>query len=251
MKKILISVISHGHGKYITKLFESLAKITLPKGFSLGFVLTINIPEPDIFLGDFPFHLKIVNNVSPRSFGDNHNQAFNFEECDLFFVVNPDVTITNTHFERFILFCEQNALQSGVIAPLCFNPNGAAEDNFRLYPTPRNLFLRYFGHFIGCDLDEGNKFDWASGLFICISSKNFSLVNGFDTSFFMYVEDTDLCFRLKAKGLDTLKFSEYFIVHDARRESRRNKKYFIWHCASLLRFWWRFYIRGLLPSSFK
>lgn len=36
------------------------------------------------------------------------------------------------------------------------------------------------------------KFDWLAGMFLVVNSTSFKKLQGFDTVFFMYVEDCDL-----------------------------------------------------------
>ena len=52
---------------------------------------------------------------------------------------------------------------------------------------------------------EPKVVDWVIGAFMLTKKKYFDMVGGFDyKTYFMYVEDMDLCHELKLKGLKTV-----------------------------------------------
>src|SRR5690606_34553554 len=85
----------------------------------------------------------------------------------------------------------------------------------RSFPSPRvaayrflglgNLFpqSRVFGRYNLTYLDgnQTHEVDAVSGSVLCVRTETFRAAGGFDEDFFMYGEDLDLCFRIKAMGL--------------------------------------------------
>lgn len=55
--------------------------------------------------------------------------------------------------------------------------------------------------------------DWITGAFMLIPKKLYDQVGGFDEDIFMYVEDTDLCYRLKRLGFKVIYSPTASIVH--------------------------------------
>ena len=55
--------------------------------------------------------------------------------------------------------------------------------------------------------------DWVSGAFMLIRKSDFKRINGFDTDFFMYVEDVDLCKRLADIGKKCVFQSDLGYIH--------------------------------------
>ena len=69
-------------------------------------------------------------------------------------------------------------------------------------------------------------------------ASTFRTLGGFDTRFFMYVEDCDFCIRALQIGCKLEDVTTISVKHDARRKSRKIfSKYAYWHMQSLLKYW--------------
>ena len=66
----------------------------------------------------------------------------------------------------------------------------------------------------------------------------FRAVGGFDSRFFLYYEDVDLCARLRLAGFDIQVVTTAQVIHDARRDSHRRLRYFAFHVTSI----WRYFM---------
>lgn len=64
----------------------------------------------------------------------------------------------------------------------------------------------------------------------------FQEMSGFDTRYFLYYEDVDLCARLALKGYRVALCQNVSVIHDAQRASRNSFFHFKLHLTSLLRF---------------
>ena len=73
-------------------------------------------------------------------------------------------------------------------------------------------------------------------MFFLISSEDFKKLEGFDTSYFMYFEDVDLCYRAYKANLKVGEANMHFAIHDARRQTRKNIKHLIYFIKSFLVF---------------
>jgi hypothetical protein len=127
----------------------------------------------------------------------------------------------------------------GAVAPLILDPHGAIEDSARPFPTPLSLLCKAFGveppryYEIG---DESISPDWVGGMFILLRRDAFAAVGGLDARYRLYYEDVDLCVRLRLRGYDVRLVPKVSVVHFARRQSRRDARYFFWHLRSMLRY---------------
>ena len=84
--------------------------------------------------------------------------------------------------------------------------------------------------------DENIFPDWVGGMFMLFPSRVFREVGGFDTGYFLYYEDVDLCARLTLRDYRVVLCHEVSVIHVARRTSHANLRYLLWHISSALRF---------------
>jgi GT2 family glycosyltransferase len=60
---------------------------------------------------------------------------------------------------------------------------------------------------------QRRELDWITGAFMLIPRSVFQKVSGFDEKIFMYVEDTDLCYRLKKRGYKVIYSPRATVTH--------------------------------------
>lgn len=90
--------------------------------------------------------------------------------------------------------------------------------------------------------DRARPVDWVTGAALAIRRDAFDAVGGFDESFFMYWEETDLCYRLAAAGWVTHFVPAAAIVHaGAASTSQRRAEMAFQFLAGLRRFSARHY----------
>lgn len=226
---------SHGQLDIVHNLLADFKKLNLKHEKIL---LTINIPEDESSLSAFKeLPLTIIRNKTPKGFGDNHNFAFESTQCDFFIIVNPDVRIKELDRTTLLApFCDSDV---GAIAPLVISPAGHAEDSARRFPSLVRLIKRaVFGQRAPDYMPSDNPMDvdWVAGMFVLYRAAAFESIGGFDSRYFMYMEDADICLRLKRAGWRTVLQPACSVVHDARRASRRSLRHLRWHLASAFRF---------------
>lgn len=64
--------------------------------------------------------------------------------------------------------------------------------------------------------------DWITGAFMLVRKSIFDQIGGFDKNFFMYIEDMELCFRIKKKGYKVLFVPQVAISHKGQGSSNRS-----------------------------
>lgn len=235
--KFSLSIVSHQSGALIENLFESLRKF-LPKNSEV--IVTVNCPENENFLrsvSDLP--IKVIRNSTPKGFGDNHNAAFEQSSGRRFIVVNPDIRLIESPFEELDLAFSVGT-NIGACAPKVVSATLKTEDSVRRYPTLYRLLKRTIASQRTPDYDLHTHntvhVDWAAGMFVMFDSAAFRAVKGFDSRYFMYMEDADICLRLARRGLKTLCVPSTKVIHDAQRASHNSWKHRRWHIRSAIRF---------------
>lgn len=245
---ISISIVSHGQGGLVNEVLSDIARFADVGRFEV--LLTKNITERLPFsVEDFPYPIRLVENVTPKGFGANHNAAFRLAKGKWFCVMNPDIRMPGNPYPLLVEEIEQQ--QAAVIAPAVLSSTGQIEDSIRRFPTPLTLAGKMLGWGDGRYSfsvgDEAFAVDWVGGMFMLFRAEDYKRVGGFDEGFFLYYEDVDICARLWKSGRRVLACPRVQVIHDARRDSRNNLQYMRWHVASMIRFLGKHWLR--LPTT--
>jgi N-acetylglucosaminyl-diphospho-decaprenol L-rhamnosyltransferase len=102
---------------------------------------------------------------------------------------------------------------AGVVGPRLFNPDGSTYPSVRTFPdlvdaighgllgmvAPANPFTRRY-RMLDVDHSVPADVDWVSGACLLVRREAWDAVGGFDTRYFMYLEDVDLCWRVGRAG---------------------------------------------------
>jgi N-acetylglucosaminyl-diphospho-decaprenol L-rhamnosyltransferase len=227
---ITISLVSHRQSHLIAALLSDIQRI-MPTLISEIIIVHNDGDDRSKFPSNVAGIPVIhVLNLHRRGFGANHNAAFELSTQPFFAVLNPDLRIENDPFE--VLLNRFEVPSVGLIAPKILNPNGSIDSSARRLYSPREIVH-------GALSGEKNvaEPDWLAGMFMMFRREAFVSVRGFDESYFMYVEDVDICARISLAGW-TLVYEQFAeAIHDARRANRRSARHFWWHSTSALRWW--------------
>lgn len=231
-----VSIASHGHGEMVSRLAEAL--LEYPEVARV--VVTQNTDE----CVDFPNsnNVTLRRNHKPIGYGANQNAALSISENTFFCVLNPDIHIKTNPFPE--LLASFSNPKVALVAPKIITPEGRVEDSARRFPTLRSLLSKAAGGSNGTYSELNSSPDWVGGMFMLFRSDVFREIGGFDENFFLYYEDVDICWRLRQKGYEIKFVPSVEVIHDARRESRKNWRYARWHLASMARYlikakaWW-------------
>jgi len=137
------------------------------------------------------------------------------KECSVIVMCNPDIIFEPETLQEAIdaLLAHPTA---GIAGPAVINPDGSVYPSARAFPGVRvgigHAILgeiwkknpwtqRYLGVYEG---DDNRIVDWLSGSCLVAKKEALNQVDGFDPEYFMFLEDVDLCFRLKRAGWRSL-----------------------------------------------
>jgi len=229
---VTASIVSHGHGAMVRGLVEDL--LGCPEVTRI--VVTQNVSERTEYPEDG--RVEIIRSGKPLGYGANQNAAFASASSPFFCVLNPDIRLKENPFPQ--LLAAFNDPSVALVAPKIIAPDGCEEDSARRFPTGRDLLSKAFGRYNGTYFEKPASDlmypDWLAGMFLLLRKSFFEKVRGFDAKFYLYYEDVDLCWRLRRDGFQVVQDRSVSVVHDARRESRRNLRFARWHLASMARY---------------
>ena len=231
-EKINISIISHNQANIVKNLLRDLEKIENINEI----LITINTKEDIQELRKFKkFPIYFITNKEVKGFGENHNYAFNSSTCDYFVIINPDVRIKKICFKDLIKYF--NIDNTFLLSPKAVDESNHMQDNAREFPsliTPILRKLNFLQKNKYNDSHDYNEVDWVSGMFMIMKSENFKNIGMFDSKFFMYYEDVDLCKRIKISGGKTLRINTQTVIHVGNHQSHKSFKFFYIHLKSML-----------------
>lgn len=240
---IAVSIVSHGHGEMVSRLVAQL--LDCPEVSKI--LVTKNIPEE--LLLPTTLKIKVVENLLPKGFGENHNCAFKEVHEEYFCPLNPDIRLLGNPFSGLIK--TQKKYCAALTAPIVMNESGGIEDSIRNFPTPFSIGMKIlFNLKERCNVVKDGDFfmpDWVAGMFMFFKSSAYKKVNGFDETFFLYYEDVDICARLWKEKMRILVDPSIYVIHDARRASRNNLFHMKLHIKSMGIYFLRYFMR--LPKT--
>jgi N-acetylglucosaminyl-diphospho-decaprenol L-rhamnosyltransferase len=145
-------------------------------------------------------------------FGAAANRGLAVVRSEYAAVLNPDVVVESGTMKALAGALDDEP-RLGAVAPRVDNPDGTLYPSVRSFPSlgdalghaflgfvaPANRFSRRYRML---DWDHGGRrdVDWVSGTCVVLRRGALADVDGFDESYFMYVEDVDLCWRLWQAG---------------------------------------------------
>ena len=192
---------------------------------------------------DYTFNNKNIG------FGNAHNTALEKARANAPYhlILNPDIEFHEDVLENIYNFMEKHK-DVGQLMPKVFYDNGNLQKLCHLIPAPVNLVSRRFFenyHFSKKINDryelEGFNYNTCanipnlSGCFMFMRNSVLEKVGGFDTRFFMYMEDIDLTRRMH-KVSQTLFYPEVSIYHKYEKGSYSNSKLLKHHINSAIKY---------------
>jgi|SRR5690554_275544 len=169
-------------------------------------------------------------------FGFANNYGFSKSKGDIIVLLNPDTIILNNIFS-FVENLFRENIDISVVGPKIINEKGKVEKSFGQFP---NLFLEFLNIFmlarfyekliLNFKLKKSGKnildVDWVTGAGMFIRRSVYEKVKGFDSNFFLYSEEIDLCKRIKDQ-MGKIKYCiEIEIVHSGSLSSKKNYYFF-------------------------
>jgi N-acetylglucosaminyl-diphospho-decaprenol L-rhamnosyltransferase len=145
-------------------------------------------------------------------FGTAANRGVVATTGEYVMILNPDVVVEPGATKMLADVLDTEPLVA-IVGPRVENPDGTLYPSVRRFPDlgmaighaflgfvrPDNRFSRNY-KMLDEDRSQAADVDWVSGTCMLVRRCAFEEVDGFDESYFMYVEDVDLCWRLGRAG---------------------------------------------------
>ena len=184
----------------------------------------------DMLQAEFP-EVKYFAKAN-QGFGSAMNVGIKHARGKYVLIFNPDIIISPGALEKMFEYMEANP-QVGIVGPKLLNADGTLQYSCNRYHELLVPILRRtpFGRlpwgkkivdrFLMKDSshDQTMEVDWLMGSALFTRAEGLKVVGSFDERFFMYFEDTDLCWRFWEAGYKVSYYPEAVMVHYHRRAS--------------------------------
>jgi N-acetylglucosaminyl-diphospho-decaprenol L-rhamnosyltransferase len=196
--------------------------------------------------------VEIVASKINLGYGSGVNQGASQLNCDYLIVCNADVVIDKGAVSLMLENFKDD--QVAIVGPKIVTDHG-------WYPSARKFpsVLQASGHAIIGKLKPDNRFsktylghelinakepvevDWVSGSIMLIKKTIFDEILGFDPRYYLFLEDVDICFRVKKLGAKVI-YDPRASVYHVQGLSRAIHPYksIVAHHISAMRFEWRY-----------
>ncbi|WP_170161422.1 glycosyltransferase family 2 protein [Moraxella cuniculi] len=231
-------VVNYNTESYICDLLQDLLAQTLPTDqWQVVIVNNSRNDQLQIMVRRFQSLLSCTIIQSPQNvgFGRAMNLAAEHAQGELLLLMNPDMRmLQDDYLEKLLEHAQQNP-EFGVISTQVLDDDGQDVSTYHYYE---------FGQTLGYD----NQICWFQGSLMLMDADVFTKMGGFDTDFFMYCEDVDLCYRLKKSGKPLLKYEALKIYHyGGASEPSRGLDFYLKYFKSR----WLFAHKHLTPADFQ
>jgi N-acetylglucosaminyl-diphospho-decaprenol L-rhamnosyltransferase len=240
-------VVSYDVAELLRECLASIRDAAAQTSFRVHAIVVDNASHDDsVAVAQASRDTTVIANRANVGFGAACNQGFAVARAAgarhvLF--LNPDARIEPNTLQRLVDAIER-APRVGLIGPAVVGPDGSAQPPRRRFPTITDLVIEstpldwrgngttgrawpvvgeQMARYRGEDLpDRTGDVEWLSGSCILVRTDAFAQVGGFDPTFFMYFEETDLARRLDKAGWTCRYFADATVFHHGSRSASQD-----------------------------
>ncbi len=210
MSSIAVIIVNHNTREHLRACLASVQQE------ALGEVIVIDNASSDGSVEMVQaYYPQVVLHASKENigYGAAANLAVAFSTAKYVLLLNSDTLLQTGVLQALSIYLDRNP-QAAVVGPRLVNPDGTLQaschqtpgtlkwlfDNctlsrlIRYIPVLRNYSLLTWSH------NQARIVPWVLGAALAIRREAFEAVGGFDETFFMYFEETDICYRLNIEG---------------------------------------------------
>ncbi len=188
--------------------------------------------------------VKLILNSQNKGFAHGNNQGIKVANGKFVLFLNTDTLINDNVLDEMIKWMDVNP-NAGVATPALKNKDGSLQGTGGYFPTLPRVFswmtiqdLPFVDNFIkpfhpyhsksffskGASFyDSQKELDWVTGAYLMTRRDILEKIEGWDESFFMYVEEVDLCYRIKQLGYKIWYLPKWSIIHFGGASSKTNE----------------------------
>ena len=207
MKLISIIIVNYNLTENVRNLLTTIDQYVKDIDYE---VVVIDNNSPDrsieILVTEFPqFRFEFL--TTNYGFGHGNNVGASLSTGKYLLLLNPDTYLIDNLPLKLFSFAEKHP-DFGVIGPQMNYPDGSFQISYARFPNVKQEIAKGMKiirplltilHKIKCTITKEDFFevDFVFGSCMFIRREVFEEVNGFDEGYFLIVEETDLCYKIK------------------------------------------------------
>jgi N-acetylglucosaminyl-diphospho-decaprenol L-rhamnosyltransferase len=254
---LAVVVVNHNAGPYLARCMDSLRS-------AAGDVVTETVVVDNAStdgsadrVAERSPEVRVIRNPRNRGFARAANQGIAATSSPFVLLLNPDAEVVGGTLAALTKVARERP-RGGAIGVLVRNPDGSIQPSARRVPRlgealahaflgplwPGNRWTRSYT-LAGWDRTSEREVEWVSGSAMLVRREALEQVGRFDEGYFMYVEDVDLCTRLRRAGWQVLFSPELEVIHQigVSTKGQRGRMAFA-HADSIYRYFSKFRATG-------
>ena len=213
-----ILLVNYNGGSQILETIASIEQYSTPDTYRITVVDNGSSDDScDQIEQRYP-QVQLLRTGANNGFGKGCNIGARHTNAPHIMLLNPDAQLLCNVIEIFqqYLAVPQPGPQP-ILGGLSVDSQGTPSYAYEHFPTPLTLMLKAFG--LGRLLTpsytrtEPHQVDYVSGSLLLIGREQFQQLHGFDESFFLYFEETDLCLRARKAGWTAVYLPQSHVMH--------------------------------------
>lgn len=169
---------------------------------------------------DFP-NVTIVTNAHNPGFAAANNQGAALATGRVLFFLNPDTVVLDEAITRLVGYLDAHP-RAGAVGPHVLNTDGTDQPSTQRFPTAGYLLRLYFplgNYLMKTSRHEGRvpprsePAEIIKGCALALRASVFQEIGGWDESYFMYSEESELCWALQQAGYTNYYLRQARIIH--------------------------------------
>jgi len=251
IKDLVISIVSYNSLNFLKECLGSIVANLPDVEYEIIVVDNASSDGSGEFVKRDFTQVRLISNSKNIGFAAANNKAIKSSNSKYILLINSDCRVYKDSLDRLLNFMEKNP-EIGIAGPKIINSDGSIQLSCRRFPSiisagfhtiltgivPNNPFSRKY-KLADINRDKPFKVDWVSGSCMIIRRDALRNTGLLDENYFMYVEDTDICYRMWQKSWKVFYFPYAGVLHhiggsssggEVRASIRMQKSvfYFFW-----------------------
>lgn len=260
MPKLSILIVNYNQ-KYFPRLcFEALEKSKTNFEYEVIFCDNNSTDESLAFLksAEDSKKIRLVRTHKNLGYGKANNLAAKKAHGKYLLVLNADVMVEEDTLQKMVDYLE-NHHDVGILAPKLVYHDGNVQPSCRRDFKFMDLFIKRtflkkippfkkrYHHYVMADYDKNKEqeVDLVTGAFMMMPRALFERVSGFDERYFLFMEDFDLCRKIRNLCCKIIYYPHAKATHYHKRLSEGSalslvfKKISWLHLSSAIKYFWK------------